>query len=144
MIAVDTNVLVYAHRPEAPFHEVAQARVRELAEGHARWGIPVHCAVEFMGVVTHPRLWKQPSSMTHVEAQLAAWAESPSLRWLAEGEEFWRTLAAVAAGARTQGGAIHDARIAAICRDYGVTVLWTADRDFGRFPWLTTRNPLVA
>jgi predicted nucleic acid-binding protein len=38
---------------------------------------------------------------------------------------------------------IHDARIAAICIQYGVSELWTADRDFSRFAGLKTRNPLI-
>jgi len=50
----------------------------------------------------------------------------------------------VAPPARTQGGAIHDARIAALCLYHGVTELWSADRDFTRFPALAVRNPLVA
>ena len=37
---------------------------------------------------------------------------------------------------------VHDARVAALCIAHGVTELWTADRDFGRFPDLVTRNPL--
>jgi predicted nucleic acid-binding protein len=41
------------------------------------------------------------------------------------------------------GAQVHDARIAALCLHHGVTELWTADRDFGRFPELRTRNPLI-
>ena len=52
--------------------------------------------------------------------------------------------AAVASPARTQSGAIHDARIAALCLHHGVTQLWSADRDFTRFPALAVRNPLLS
>jgi hypothetical protein len=41
------------------------------------------------------------------------------------------------------GAKVHDARIAALCLSHGVAELWTADRDFSRFPSLTTRNPLI-
>jgi uncharacterized protein len=41
------------------------------------------------------------------------------------------------------GPQVHDARLGALCRLHGVRKLWTADRDFGRFPGLTIRNPLV-
>ena len=44
---------------------------------------------------------------------------------------------------KLQGGQFHDARIAALCIENGVTVLWSADRDFGRFKALKTVNPLV-
>jgi hypothetical protein len=35
------------------------------------------------------------------------------------------------------------ARIAALCRQHGVRELWSADRDFNRFPGLVVVNPLV-
>jgi uncharacterized protein len=49
----------------------------------------------------------------------------------------------IATQGQIRGGQIHDARIAAICLQHGVSELWTADRDFSRFPQLKTRNPLV-
>jgi toxin-antitoxin system PIN domain toxin len=143
MIAVDTNVLVYAHRPEAPFHVAATSALRELAEGTRPWGIPVHCLVEFAAIVTHARLWRVPSSADHVEDQVGAWLESPSVRVLGEDGDFWPVFAECLRHARTTGGAVHDTRIAACCRYHGVRELWTADRDFSRYPWLSTRNPLA-
>ena len=38
---------------------------------------------------------------------------------------------------------IHDARVAALCRQHGVRELWLADRDFNRFAGLTVVNPLL-
>lgn len=69
--------------------------------------------------------------------------ESPSLSLIGETPQHWATLSKLAAQAKVQGGAIHDARIAAICLDHGISELWTADRDFSRFPGLRVRNPLV-
>jgi toxin-antitoxin system PIN domain toxin len=143
VIAVDTNVLVYAHRPEAPFHDAATDAVRKLAEGGTAWGIPVHCLVEFTAVVTHSRLWRAPSTADDVDSQVGAWLESPSVRVLGEDRDFWPVFAECLRQARTAGGAVHDTRIAACCRFHGVRELWTADRDFSRYPWLTTRNPLA-
>jgi predicted nucleic acid-binding protein len=45
---------------------------------------------------------------------------------------------------RIAGPRVHDARIAALCLAHGVRELWTADRDFSRFPSLATSNPLAA
>ena len=47
-------------------------------------------------------------------------------------------------GARIQGPAVHEARIAALCLTHGVRELWSADRDWSRFPELAVRNPLLA
>ena len=84
MIAVDTNVLVYAHREDSPWHGAASRVVRDLAEGSAPWAIPWPCLHEFLAIVTR-----------------------------------------------------------ALCIHHNVTELWSADRDFSRFPALTVRNPLA-
>lgn len=143
MIAVDTNLLVYAHRADGPFHEEARACVASLAEGRAAWAIPWPCVHEFIAVATHPRIFAPPSSMAAALGQVAAWLESPSVVLLAESGEYWRALHDAATTGRATGPLIHDARIAALCRVHGVRELWSADRDFSRFPGLAVRNPLV-
>jgi len=143
MIALDTNILVYAHRPDGPFHAEARGCVTELADGSAPWSIPWPCLHEFVGVVTHPRVFTPPSTLDEALAQVESWLESPSLVLLAEADGYWPALAEVATAARTVGPMIHDARIAALCRIHGVGELWSADRDFARFPGLVVRNPLL-
>jgi toxin-antitoxin system PIN domain toxin len=145
VIAVDTNLLVYAHRADSAEHERAYAVVRELAEGVARWAIPWPCAHEFLAIVTHPRIYRPASTIEQALEQVRAWAESPSLTWLAESDEvYWPVLERLLRESRAEGPRVHDARVAALCVSHGVTELLTADRDFGRFPQLRTRNPLVA
>ncbi len=144
MIAVDTNLLVYAHRADGPFHEEARACVTSLAEGRAAWAIPWPSVHEFVAIATHPRIFVPPSSMTAALGQVTAWLESPSVVLLAETGDYWRELRDAATAGRATGPLIHDARIAALCRVHGVRELWSADRDFGRFPGLTVRNPLIA
>jgi toxin-antitoxin system PIN domain toxin len=144
MIAVDTNVLVYAHRPDAPFHESARACIKGLAEGRAPWVIPWPCLHEFVAVTTHPRIFAPPSPLPVALDQVSAWLESPTLMVLAESGEYWPILTDLATTARAVGPLVHDARIAALCVLHGVRELWSADRDFGRFPGLTVRNPLLA
>jgi len=75
--------------------------------------------------------------------QVDAWLESPSLMLLAEIPGYWPELCSVLRTGRVSGPLVHDARIAALCLGHGVRELWTADRDFGRFPALKVRNPLV-
>jgi hypothetical protein len=143
LIAVDSNLLVYAHRRDAPWHDRAVERVRALAEGRSAWAIPWPCIHEFLSIVTHPRIYDPPSTLEQALAQVDAWIESPSLILLSEDDEYWLGLRALLARARVAGPRIHDARIAALCLRHGVRELWTADRDFGRFADLTTRNPLT-
>lgn len=142
MIAVDTNVLVYAHRRDAVFHDPAAERLRELAEGTAPWAIPWPCLHEFLAIVTHPRIYDPPSSPEQAIDQVDAWLESPSLVLLAETPDHWPALRRLLREARVAGGRVHDARVATLCLANGVRELWTLDRDFGRFPDLRVANPL--
>ncbi|MGH8262877.1 MAG: TA system VapC family ribonuclease toxin [Steroidobacteraceae bacterium] len=144
MIAVDTNLLVYAHRRDAPFHNEAFKLVGDLAQSASPWAIPWPCVHEFYGVVTNSRVFKPPSTVEQACAQLEAWFDSPSLVLLQEGPAHWPQLRGLLVPARVTGSMVHDARVAAICLEHGVRELWSADRDFNRFPSLTTRNPLVA
>ena len=143
MIAIDTNLLVYAHREDSPWHDAAHERVAALAEGRAAWAIPWPCLHEFLAIVTHPRIYAPPTPLRRAIEQVEAWLESPSLVLLAEGNGYWKESRAVLEGGRVTGAQVHDARVAALCRHHAVAELWTADRDFGRLPGVTVRNPLV-
>jgi toxin-antitoxin system PIN domain toxin len=143
VIAVDTNVLVYAHRDDSDWHAAAVRVLRDLAEGSDAWAIPWPCVHEFLAITTHPRIFRTPTPLTAAVDQAEAWLESPSLVLLAEDVAYWSVLRSLALHARIDGPRVHDARVAALCLRHGVTELWTADRDFARFPTLRTRNPLV-
>ena len=144
MIAIDTNILVYAHRRDSEWHEQAAQRVRELAQGTPAWAVPWPCIHEFLAIVTHPRIFRTPTPLAGALDQLDAWFESPSLVTLAEDADYWSVLRTLLGQARISGPRVHDARIAAICLSHAVRELWTADRDFAIFPPLRVRNPLIA
>ncbi len=143
MTAVDTNILVYAHRRDSEWHESAAKIVKDLAEGDFPWAIPWPCAHEFVAIVTHPRIYRPPSTVAQAVEQVQNWTESPVIRMIGEPEGYWSEFTKIVSAGRAVGGAVHDARIAAICCVHGVRELLSADRDFGRFPKLRTRNPLI-
>lgn len=143
MIAVDTNLLVYAHREDSPFHEPAFACIDTLASGRASWAIPWPCLHEFYAIVTHPRIYSPPTPLVQALEQIDAWLESPTLVLLSESGEHWPLLRTLIESSRIAGPRVHDARIAALCLRHGVRELWSADRDFSRFPQLFVTNPLV-
>jgi toxin-antitoxin system PIN domain toxin len=143
MIAVDTNILVYAHREDSPFHEAAFLCVAELADGLASWAIPWPCLHEFLAVATHPRIYTPPTPLAQALDQVEAWLASPTLVLLAETTEHWPRLRALLEAGRVAGPQVHDARVAALCRQHGVRELWSADRDFSRFAGLAVKNPLI-
>jgi len=143
VIAVDSNILVYAHRGDMPHHAVAREQLAALvASGHA-WAVPWPCIHEFFATATNRRMFLEPSTADEALRQISEWMASPTLALIGETAAHWETLSGLIRSGRIAGGAVHDARIAAICLSHGVRELWTADRDFGRFPALKVRNPLV-
>lgn len=143
MIAVDSNVLVYAHREDSEWHEAALRQVAQLAEGTSPWAIPWPCVHEFLAIVTHPRIYAPPTPTAAAIDQVEAWLESPSLVLLSESDAHWPALRDALTAGRIAGPRVHDARITALCLQHGVNTLWSADRDFGRFPALKVVNPLI-
>jgi toxin-antitoxin system PIN domain toxin len=143
VIAVDTNILVYAHRRDSEFFERAAAAVRRLAESPEHWAIPWPCVHEFLAVVTNPRIFELPSPLETAIAQIEIWLESPYLKLIGESGAYWRTLAEILAQGKIVGAKIHDARIAAICQTQGVRELWSADRDFSRMRGVKVTNPVL-
>lgn len=142
MLAVDTNVLVYAHRRESRDHGAATALLRDLAEGSDAWAIPWPCLYEFFSVVTNPRIWKDTAtSPEQAWAQLRAWTAAPGVRLLHETADMLVLLERLATRGRVRGPIIHDARVAALCLAHGVRTLLTRDRDFSLFPELAVRDP---
>jgi toxin-antitoxin system PIN domain toxin len=144
VIAVDTNVLVYAHREPLERHHRALEWLRHLAEGALPWGIPVFCLGEFVRVVTHPRVLEPPSSLDDALAALEGLLQSPSLRVLSPGPNYPALYVEAVRVADARGNLAFDAQIAAVCREHGATRLLTHDRDFARFPGLqilTTDSP---
>ena len=142
MIALDTNLLVYARREEVPQHDQARALLADLATGDAPWALPWPCVYEFLRVVTHPRVFDPPTDLDRALEDLESLLASPSLVMLGEGPAHAGHLRRMVHGGRTTGNLVHDAHIAALAVEHGVREVWTLDRDFARFPGLRIRNPL--
>ena len=142
MIAIDTNILIYAHRADSTWHTQASTVVTELAEGVTPWAIPWPCLFEFYAIVTHPKIYKPPTTVAGALLQIRAGLESPTLVLMSEDAGFIDTLEPFLKKSGVQGGAVHDARVAALCLRHRIKTLLSADRDFSRFPQLRTENPL--
>jgi hypothetical protein len=144
MTAVDTNVLVYAHRRESRHHAAARHLVFALAEGTRTWAIPWPCLYEFFSVVTNRRIWKsKTTSSDQAWGQLDAWTASPTNALIGETGDFLEVLRGYVQRPRVRGPIVQDARVAAICVAHGVEQILTSDRDFALFPELPTRNPFA-
>ena len=143
MIALDTNLLVYAHRRDSLRHREARIVLERLIEGGSAWAIPWPCCFEFLSVVTNRRIWKtDPTPPETAWRQFAALLAAPSNRLVGPTDDLLEILPEFMRRPGVRGRVVHDAHIAAICVAHGVDVLFTADRDFALFPELRTHNPL--
>lgn len=144
MIGLDTNVLVYAHRSEVPFHERASSRLTELLRGPEAVALCWPVIHEFLGVVTNGRIYRSPTPMPTAVEQVKTWCAAPRLTVVKESMQHLAVLADLCQAGEVSGPMIHDARVAAIYLENGVSEVWSADRDFSRFPQLRVVNPLAA
>jgi toxin-antitoxin system PIN domain toxin len=145
MFVVDTNVLVYAADESAPEHD----RCRLLLEGWRRrngaWYLTWGICYEFLRIVTHPRVLRQPWTMAAAVQFLAAVEESPALGFLTPTDRHARVLADVVSEVPAlSGNIVHDAHTAVLMREHGIRRICTRDTDFHRFPFLEPVDPLNA
>jgi toxin-antitoxin system PIN domain toxin len=142
--ALDTNVLVFAEIRTSPQHERALAVLREMSEGAAAWALPWPCVYEFLRVVTHPRVYHPPVPIDVALQDLDAILASPSLMLLSETPRHAEVMNAVVRDSGVTGNLIHDAHIAALCLEHGISELVTGDRDFRRFSALRVFDPFAS
>jgi toxin-antitoxin system PIN domain toxin len=141
--AVDTNLLIFAEIRSSSHHELARKLLKQLAEGALPWAIPWPCVYEFLRVVTHPRIYHPPVPLSRAVSDLRAILSSPSLVLLGETSHHTEVMHKVLVQSGATGNLVHDAHIAALCLEHGVSQLLTGDRDFLRFPDLAVVNPFA-
>lgn len=140
MIAIDTNLLVYAHRTGAVEHAAAR-RTLERAARTGGWGFALPCITELFSVVTHAACPPRPSTtkqaMDYVEGLIegGAWIWSP-------GPGFGNRLLRLADDLKVRGARIFDLQIALMAFEGGATELWSHDRNFQSVPGLPVLDPL--
>jgi len=132
--AVDTNVLVYAEIISSPHHRIARSLLAELVEGVVPWAIPWPCIYEFLRVITHPRVFSPPVPLAVALHDLDEILTSPTLMLLSETDRHSEVMKTVVSSSGVTGNLLHDAHIAALCIEHGISELVTGDRDFSRFP----------
>jgi toxin-antitoxin system PIN domain toxin len=140
VIAVDTNVLIYAHRAEAPRHAPALAALKQIAESGLPWAMPVFCISEFVRVVTHPRVFSPATSLEMALDYLERLLASPGARLLVPSPSFPAVFSETCRLAGARGNLVFDAQIVAVCREHGVDRILTDDRDFARFPQIEAQR----
>lgn len=143
MVAIDTNVLVYAYDRPSPYHARARIALEKLATGAESWAIPWPCVYEFLRVTTHPSVFRPPLGPQQAIDRIGQVLGSPGLLLLSETERHAAVMSRVIAPSGCTGNLVHDAHIWALCLEHGVTELWSGDRDFHRFQGMRLHNPFA-
>jgi uncharacterized protein len=143
VIAVDTNLLVYAHRAGTPQHRAARRAIERAANDDAGWGIALASLAEFWSVTTHPASAGRPSTPAEASAFLRSLVQSGGAQFWQPGSGFTDRLLALAVDRRVQGPRIFDLQIALTAVEHGAHVIWTHDRNFLSLPGLRVHDPLA-
>ena len=141
MLCVDVNVLVYAHRPESPKHDGYRAWVEEARRGVVPLGIPPIVLSGFVRVVTHPRVFKDPTPLDVALEFVEAVRSSPAVVPVVPGARHWEIFTGLCRQLDARGNTVPDAFLGAIAIEQGATLV-SADRGFAGYPGLRWMDPL--
>jgi hypothetical protein len=139
---VDANLLIYAYDTAALQYEKARAWVEEAFSGIEPVGIPWQSVAAFLRVMTNPKLHGRQYTANEAAGIIEDWMARPNVRILSAADDHWPQFRRMIVDGRATGPLVSDAEIAALTVEYG-GVLYTADRDFARFPGLRWKNPLA-
>lgn len=140
MIALDTNLLVYAHWSTAPRHRTGQDAVNRASTSAEGWGFSLPVVGEFWSVATRPTASGRPSTGEEARRFIGALQAAGAQIWT-PGAGFAVRLARLADDLSAVGPRIFDLQIALTAFEAGATELWTADRSFVSVPGLPVVYP---
>lgn len=141
MIAIDTNLLLYAHRARTPEHARARKSIERAAAGDAGWGIAAPSLTEFWAIATHPASEGRPSTPAQAAAFVRALVQAGAQIWV-PGPGFGDRLLQLATDLGVVGPRVFDLQIALTAFEGGATDLWTHDASFVKIPGLRLHDPL--
>lgn len=140
MILPDVNVLVYAHRADAPNHAAYRRWLEEVINSDRAYGLSDVVLSGFLRIVTHPRIFAPPSDVVTALGFANQLRNQPNCVLISPGARHWAIFTNLCEQANVKGNLIPDAFLAALAIESGSEWI-TTDRDFSRFPDLKWRHP---
>ena len=142
MIVLDVNLLLYSYDTVNSDHKQAREWVERAFSGDEQIGLPWQTVIAFVRILTYPGLMGERYTMGEALAIVESWLEFPHVLFLAPGDRHWALFREMLVKGNVRGKVTTDAALAALAIEFG-GVLYSADRDFARFPGLRWVNPLA-
>ena len=142
MIAVDANLLIYAHDPTSGDHPRARAWFNAILSDEPAVGLPLVSILAFMRIGSDPRLARLQKTIAEITSTVSSWIDRGNVIILEPTPRHWPIFFSLLAETHSTGHRVTDAHLAALAIEHGAT-LYTNDRDFRRFPKLDVRFPLA-
>jgi toxin-antitoxin system PIN domain toxin len=140
MLLSDVNVLVHAFRSDSSDHDRCHTWLEAVVNGRSRFGLSPQVLSGFLRVVTHPRVFLEPSDLSEAVDFCELLLDQDHCVVLQPGSLHWRIFIDLCRNAEARGNLIPDAWLAALAIESGSTWI-TLDRDFARFPGLDWKTP---
>jgi hypothetical protein len=138
----DVNILVYAFRKDAPDHAPYRSWLENALNADEAIAVADLVLSGFLRIVTHPRVFREPSTMKSALSFVDAVRGAPNVTSLAPGTRYWDIFTRLCRETGVKGNLVPDAYLAALAIEHGATFV-SSDRDFARFPDLRWLHPLA-
>jgi toxin-antitoxin system PIN domain toxin len=141
VILIDANLLIYAKVAELPQHERARTWLDAQLNGITGVGMPWSSLIAFVRVVSNPRVFSRPVSVSDAWSQVDSWMGLLPV-WVPQPTDLHVETIRRLIPQTGRSDMVPDAHLAALALEYGLTLM-TTDRDFARFDGLRWENPIA-
>lgn len=128
----DVNVLVNSANQASPQYDLSRSWLKEATSGGQLVGFPWISLAGFLRLATSPQVVSDPLPPAKALAAIDTWLSIPGAQLVGPGRQHLSILGRLMLEHDIKGGAVTDARLAAIAIEHGAT-LATFDTDFHRF-----------
>ena len=143
MLAVDTNVLVYAADAHSQFHADCRRWLDRQRSRTGAWYVSWPIVYEFLRVATHPRVFRTPWSLPLAWSFVRGLLAASRVTVLTATPQHDEVLEEIIGTAPTfAGNILHDLHTVVLMREHGVRTIYTRDTDFHRFHGIEVLDPM--
>ena len=132
---------MYAHREDARDHDRYRAWLEDLLASGQSFGIADLVLSGFIRIVTHPRIFREPTPLDVALAFAGEIRDRPNCVAVNPGKRHWSIFGELCLTSGARGNLVPDAWLAAIAIESGSEWI-TTDRDYARFTGLRWRHPI--